>query len=71
MKKLRQARKNALVLAAALISTAALSSESFAAIRSNQGEPRNQSGTFNPRVPEQRPGSSIDMLYQAPFYGNG
>ena len=71
MNNLAHARKAGLVLAATLISSVALSSGSFAAVRAHNAQPRDQSGPFNPRVPQEGPGSSIDSIYQAPFYGNG
>lgn len=67
-KKLAHARKAGVVSAAALIGLVALSSSTFAAVRADHGQHRDQYSRFDPRVPQERPGSSIDSIYQPPFF---
>jgi hypothetical protein len=55
LKRLAHARKAGVVLAAALIGSAALSSSTLAAARAHYVKPREQYRAFNPRVPQERP----------------
>jgi hypothetical protein len=68
VKKLAHARKAGVVLAAALIGAVALSSSTSAVVRADHGQRGDQYSPFNPRIPQERPGSSIDSIYQPPFF---